>query len=262
MLKNFIDWLIPGHKQTRVCCFHFGRCGSTLLGNMLNAHSQLNWKSEIFHSLHENSRSNTKNADGIEILNSILEESATKKHLGIETKFQHLDSNGLDMELEDFLSLLGQLNFTKFIVLSRRNYLRQAISVARGQMTKTWHVTSSGELPDDSPFEFDLEQVSLGGTNRTLLDCFEFLNTTYDKAIGLFQSLGLDVLKLEYESDLEQDASIGFRKTVSFLGIRNEAPRISLRKLEQRPVSEIVANFSDIKRALANTPYEWMCQEA
>ena len=36
--------------------------------------------------------------------------------------------------------VLAALGFGKFFILSRRNYLRQAISVARGQATGCWHI--------------------------------------------------------------------------------------------------------------------------
>ena len=133
-------------SQRRVCCFHFGRCGSTVFANMIASHRNVDWRGEIFHDLHE---SKTK-VEPWGLLDGIIDES-TRTILGFETKFQHLDQNAVDLPMAEFLYRLERRKFSHFIILKRKNYLRQAISVVRGQATKTWHFRKSTPQPEFTP---------------------------------------------------------------------------------------------------------------
>lgn len=257
MLKILSDLIFSRTNQIRICCFHFGRCGSTLLGNMLAGHPQLDWKGEIFHAFHE--RENRDEViEPFSVIQGLLAESSFR-NFGFETKFQHLDCNGLNVELEAYVSSLKDLGFEKLMIIVRRNYLRQAISVARGQATGEWHVSSTDPKPEFRPIEFDIENVSLGGVNRSMIDCFDFLDRQYEFAEETFHRMGLDFLKIQYEDDLENDPISGYRKSLSWLGLRFSKPQISVRRLECRPLAHAVSNFSKVRDCLAGTKYEWMC---
>ncbi len=224
---------------------------------MLNAHPELDWKSEVFHSFHESTESQPSGQDPFEILHRSIRDSESL-HYGFETKFQHLDSNGLDIDFAGFLAKLQELGFQKYILLERKNYLRQAISVARGQLTKIWHVSQDQAEPLFSEFELDLESISLGGTNRKLEECFEFLDHTYQETTRVIEKSGVPLLHLTYENDLERDAEIGLGKTLSFLGLKKIKPNVSLRKLDSRPVSEMISNHDQLQDRLSKTRYRWM----
>ena len=251
----FPNWFDQRARQN-VCCFHFGRCGSTLIGNLLNSHPSINWQSELFHAIHENAQSvNASEAYGLLSKHIDL---ATSSCFGFETKFQHLDGNGLDVSLDQYLQRLETMAFSKFLVLKRSNYLRQAISVARGQHTKVWHVTTDKPQPKFESFHFDTELVSLGGRHRTLLDCFGFLDHSYQQAKATMDGLQLDCLWLEYEEDLQTDPSIGLNKVLDFLNLPRIRPSISLRKLDHRPIDQMISNADEVHALLHGTRFEWM----
>lgn len=229
------------------------------MGNMLNGHPNLDWQSEVFHSFHESPKADRNGDDPFQILQDSISRSK-KRAYGFETKFQHLDSNGLKMGLSGYLTKLREMGFEKFILLERKNYVRQAISVARGQMTQTWHVTEGREKPQFSKFELNLDEISLGGVNRKVEDCFRVLDETYQATKELFRTKEVDFLSLNYEADLENDASIGLKKSLSFLQLKQVDCAVSLQRLDARPVSEMIENFKELRSRIGKTSYGWMCE--
>ena len=259
MIEGIRKWFFGNPHDSRCCCFHFGRCGSTLLGNMLRDHPDVTWAGEVFHALHENEIDIRAIQDPFQMLLGPMRES-NRRAFGFETKFQHLDSNGLDISFEEYLTQLQSLNFDRFIVLRRKNYLRQAVSVARGQLTKTWHVAPEIAKPVFKPFRLDPTKIGLGGTDRELVDCFQYLDGVYQKTAEIFTRLKIDCLDLCYEDDLEIDPIIGFQKVANFLKLSSTDPEVSLQKLEARVLTEIISNYDEIRNSLVETQYSWMCE--
>lgn len=226
---------------------------------MLNSHPNIEWKSELFHPLHEKAISLDELNDPFELLVSPLEQCRSRV-FGFETKFQHLDENGLDIELPKYLEKLQNLGFDKFILLERKNYLRQAISVARGQLTKTWHLSRGEKKPEFPVFEINVDKIGLGGHDREMIRCFEFLKNSYENAVQAMRAREIDFLPLSYEDDLESNAAIGLRKTLAFLEAKQIKPSISLQRLDSRPVSQMISNWKIVFERLQGSPFEWMCE--
>lgn len=224
---------------------------------MLNEHSWINWRSELFHDLHENDQGPDKADRAIEQLHAEIRNSRSTV-FGFETKFQHLDENGLDLSLEAFIEQLTRSGFRHFMMLRRRNYLRQAISVARGQQTQAWHFQTGKRPPGIQQVRLDLNNIGLGGKNRSLLDCFGWLDRTYAAASELAARKGIMWLEIDYEKDLEKDPFVGYQKVVDFLSIPREKPGISLHKIGGQPIQDMTENFDQIQACLQGTEYEWM----
>jgi LPS sulfotransferase NodH len=244
-------------RKIRCCTFHFGRCGSTVLGNLLNAHSQIEWQSELFHEFHERVAVVKNREEPIEHLENLIAVSPAPV-FGFECKFQHLDSNGLDLAFEQFVDQLLILGFNRFIVLNRKNYLRQAISVARGQATRNWHLPIKQATPPTNRIYLNLHEIGLGGQNRSLLDCFRHLESQYATADNILSAKHCSLLNVCYEEDLQQDPLVGYRKTVDFLSMHQEQPVISLQQIGGKPIHSMVENFEEIQTTLRGTEFEWM----
>lgn len=239
--------------QKRLCCFHFGRCGSKLIANMVGSHPDVDWKGELFHDLHESQ-------DQVENPWASFDESIShSRHpiVGFEAKFQHLDSNGLNLPLPEFIYRLKKRNFSHFIVLKRKNYLRQAISVARGQASQRWHFANSQPEPEFTAVLLDPQLVSLGGENRTILECFRFLDSTYEEIVQALEST--TYLFLNYEEDFQDDATVGYNKITQFLEIRpQQNPQCITHRINKESTRHSLSNFETIEKLLCGTPYEWM----
>ena len=255
MFGNIKNW-IGSKKQTRCCCFHFGRCGSTLLGDMLDGHPNIEWRGELFHPLIKKPEELDWIKSPFDLLTHPLAKTNSRL-FGFETKFQHLGRKGLDLELGEFLQRLAEFGFGKFILLKRNNYLRQAISVARGKLAGQWHYSSEQPNPQFAPLKLDVNSIILSGRNREILECFEFMNQTYEAAQTALEAR-LPTLQLEYENDLEEDPDSGFQKTIQFLDLPYANSQVTVRKLGGQPIEHMLTNFSEVQDRLAGTQFEWM----
>lgn len=135
------------NREEHVAMFHIGRTGSTVLANMLSAHSQIYWGSELFEK--DAQQGNTGGLDFArnKITSDFREESS--RIYGFETKypsFAHIGKRCLHISIDDYLDLLVSLRFTKFILLHRKNYLRQALSVRAASNSGIYFTVSEKEV--------------------------------------------------------------------------------------------------------------------
>ena len=132
-------------RQTRrinVAMFHIGRCGSTVLGDMLNQHPEIDWGSELFSDF---ANRYPKKSGKLRAASNIIRDSmirSNKSAYGFETNYlpeQQLGRDGVDIQLSDYVEFLKNNGFSHFIILHRKNYLRRALSVQVGVQKGVWH---------------------------------------------------------------------------------------------------------------------------
>ena len=70
-----------------------------------------------------------------------------------------------------------------------------------------------------------------------------------------------NVLRLTYEDDIAPDPRIGYRRTCEFFGIQYEPAEVRLGKSNPFPLAEILVNYSEVERALRDTPFAWMLRD-
>ena len=115
---------------------HNGRCGSTVVGNLLAQNPNMHWASELYTPLfakwkkeHPNrfplSEQKTIVEKPIEFLKNSISET-TKPYYGFEIKPVQLAPIGF--LTANFLSQSFLLNFTYFILIRRKNWLRSIVS--------------------------------------------------------------------------------------------------------------------------------------
>lgn len=264
---------IPGANQTRaaingllnlylrekhVAMLHTGRCGSTVLGNMLNAHSQVFWGGEIFESL--------MNPEGIQnsagALSGAINSSRARsvsKIFGFETNYlpqQHLSDNCLNICLENYVSSLRDLGFSYFIVLNRKNYLRRAISIEIGRQKSSWHSKSDVVAP--TKIRIDPDSFQTGYKRETLLKSFSCMEVNYSLLCKLVSD---NCLVLNYEDDVLADPRVAYKKVCRFLKISDESPKITLKRTNPFSYEQMIINFDEVSEALKNTNYSWMLDD-
>jgi LPS sulfotransferase NodH len=180
-----------------------------------------------------------------------------KRFYGFELKYlpqQHLRREFLNLRLEECVSLLRRLRFSRFIVLHRENYLRQAISVQVGREQRRWHARTAPEKP--TRIVVNLESFRPGPPRISLLDEFRSLEENHDKLKHL---LGHDeVLYLSYERDILADPTQAYFKCCGFLGVAPASPQIALARTNPFPYEEIVLNMPAVRTLLCSTKYAWM----
>lgn len=236
-----------------VAMLHVGRCGSTVVGRMLDEHPLIQWDGEVFEP---SQRATLEIADDLSPSELVrLRKTQALTHYGFETKYLQAHHLGtLGMTVREYVGMLRNLGFDRFVALHRRNYLRRAVSGAIGRSTGEWH-RSEPTATGPTPITLDPLQVPFG-EQRTLLDVFKELS---DGEEQLRESLARDTnLWLTYEDDIAQDPRIAYRKLCDLFGVIPTRSTPALYATNPFPLHELLANYAEIAELLAGTEYEWM----
>ncbi len=246
-------------RKVNIAMFHAGRCGSTATSHLLRQHPDFHWGGEIFESmspeyygLPDSQRARTRVADSMYLKRCI--------YYGFETKYlpeQHLRPELASMKPGPYLHMLRELGFRHFILLKRRNQLRQAVSTLIGYKTGQWTTT---EAPSNSQKVYvDPDAFISYGKKMSL---FEFFSSLDDGYAELRRLLSNDqVLELEYERDIEKDPTRAYRKVCQFVDAPDGPVQIRLRRQNPAPMRDLIENYSDIVDLLSTTKYAWMLEQ-
>jgi len=252
------------YRKEQIAMFHMGRCGSTVLGNMLNAHSKVFWDSEIFVK-HMKYMQSEKSKEKKGFVERTIEWSCHRKVsriYGFETKYlsqQHLSHKFINMDLEDYITLLLKLGFSKFIVLHRKNYLKRAISVQAGRQTKKWHSEQDATAPEKITIDINSFTTEDEIRQEHILDLFRCADESFNRLKKLLSHN--DTLFLTYEDDILEDPRVAYKKVCDFLGVVDEAPKIELHRTNPFRYEDMVINFEKVKAVLKDTNYSWMLDD-
>ena len=244
------------HRKSMVAMMHIGRVGSTVLGSMMNQHSKIFWDGEPFERLMRSNKSNQERF--VEnVLNKSMHNSRSEIYC-FATKFmpeQHLWEECINMNLEEYISLLNDMKIKDFILITRKNYLRQVISVLVGRMKKEWH--SQKNTKKVTKVFINVDSYDAGyDLSLPLIDYFKRIDRQYDL---LNEIVGSDkILKLAYEDDIEKDPHIAYNKVCSFLNVKNEKPQIKLKKTNPFDLKDMIENYEEVEKTIKGTKYEWM----
>jgi hypothetical protein len=251
---SFISQLL---RNTNIAMFHMGRCGSTVVGNMLNDHPDVAWAGELFEGKKNLALSFSEK---LEFVKSTLKSSSYSqitKFYGFETKYMpstHLSEDCIGMSLEDYVSLLRNLGFSKFIVLHRKNYLRRIISGEVGRQKGQWHSTQ--KVKNSTLVQLDINAIRYGNSSHNLLDLFHSFDENYHFLENMMSKE--NTLFLIYEEDILENPIKAYSKVCNFLGIAPISSEISLKRTNPFSCQEMVYNFDEVRTLLENTSYSWM----
>jgi hypothetical protein len=244
--------------QQRVAMFHAGRCGSKVLTDMLNQHPAVFWGGEIF----ENAMVNGRGQRGREFAKKRVEVRAGTRRapiFGFETKHLpslHLGPACIDLNLEEYLDLLDEMGFSKYIFLHRRNYLKLVVSASIGYQHNFWH--STDEPVEPRRVTVPVRDFKVGETQWPLVDFFEELDARYAEAQTLLARRG--ALNLVYEDHILHDPKKAYDLSCAYLKIKGNGPRISLKRTNPFPEGQIIENQEEVRDALGGTRFAWMME--
>ena len=232
--------------------FHVGRSGSTVLAKMLGQHSRINWGEELFEGVKSNAPSFQPTPRWVR---SVIDSGVYARrcaYFGFETKESHLGRECIDMSVEEYVSLLRDMGFSHFIVLTRHNLLRVVISFAVGWQAGEWHVASRPV----GPSRVTVPVQPLGSWHASLTDILDH----YQRYYAGFDTLLAhhERLDLNYEADIENDPVVGYEKVCRFLDIEPETLDIPLRRTNPFSIEQMIINYDEVSDALRGTRFEWM----
>ncbi len=141
----------------------------------------------------------------------IKQENTVGGVFGIKTHYIHLDR--FPSALEQFTHFFPD---AKYIAITRRNILRQAISATRANQTDAWTWKLSEKKPPRFSYLGILKHIILTTQEIELWEKF-------------YAAHGIRPLRIAYE-DLDEDYENTMRKVVSYLGISGDIPPPPLKK--------------------------------
>ena len=126
-LTSRIHALLPRRRPpTMVAMLHIGRCGSSVLADMLGQHDRILWDGEVFRDVTPEGKRNfgVKSCNLQNYWNEVDSRSrfAGKRTYGFEVKPLHLEV--IDVPLEQFLQQVHRGDQNQILFLTRKNLLR------------------------------------------------------------------------------------------------------------------------------------------
>lgn len=251
--------------RNRVVMFHIGRCGSTVLGNMLNRHTQCHWEGELLlgpsakfpqephggaKPWHPWCQSAYFPKRPLEFIESRAP-PVTRSWFGFEVQFYQLGDNCI--ALEQFVEHMESIGFARFIVLTRRNYLRVVASNLMAMAKSEFHI-GAGTTPEFRTIRINVDAVYPGsGSLRSVFGWFDAWVSEARLALR-----GEGVLSLSYEDHIRDSPRVAYHLACEFLGIQPAELPIEFARTTPWDLRSFIENFDDVAAVLRGTPYEWM----
>jgi len=237
-------------RETNVTMFHIGRCGSTVVGMLLNQHPEIRWGGEIFASLKRKyGRNSWVWEDPLRMIR-LRTNIHVCRVFGAEIKRKHFED--VNMEVNTIVNKLEKIGYKKYILLRRKNYLKREVSRLVGSEMKKWNFEEDVEPPTVSiPVE------SINGKN--IINHFREIDEFYEKVEKNISDKKL--LKINYEEDIKESPKLAFEKIAGWLNLRKVETKVATKKINKKPIKKRISNFEEVRKALDKTKYKWMAQE-
>ena len=243
--------------MNNIMMLHNGRCGSTVVGNLLAQNPNIHWASELYEPIiskwkEENQQEYAYLAkepivgNPMEVLKNSMNET-TKPYYGVVFKPFHFAI--ANSSATEFLNQSFLLNFTYFILIRRKNRLRIIVSDKVARKKNTWH-SRGDDIAKLETIRLPLNQ------HKPLVKRIRNSEKQMQEVETLLA--GKNVLNLTYEDDIEQDPQSAYRSICEFVNMEATKASVNYNKTNPFPLKDIIENFAEVKAALHNTPYEWM----
>lgn len=232
--------------------FHVGRCGSTVVAEMLGRHPEITWEGEVFEPA-------VRHRIGFEEIAPgpfLRERMAEAQHVyGFEVKY--LPSHHqrlLELDLQGLLDLTDSVGVTHYVTLHRHNYLRRVISGTIGRERRRWH-RSSNEPRPDTKVRIDPAAVPFG-PRQPMFAAFEEMKA--GEATLMSALADRSALHLTYEEDVVLDPVKAYVSVCDFVGVTAEEVTPRLDKTGSDRLESMISNYDEIVEMLSGTEYAWM----
>lgn len=240
-------------KRGKVAMFHVGRSGSTVLARMLGKHSQLRWGHELFDKVESSTPGFRPTPRWVRSVIEVAVHERRCGYFGFETKATQFGPHCISMSVEEYVSLLQELGFRRFIVLTRNNLLRVVVSGIVGMQSGRYHSDSRLSVPTRVTVDPDAPWGAWAPSLTGFLDYYLDYYAEFDGPLAHQQRLDLN-----YEADIESDPAVGYGKVCRFLDIEPETLDIPLGRTNPFSIEEMVINYDEVSDALRGTRFEWM----
>ena len=247
-----------------VATWHEGRCGSSVLGALLNQHSQIQAANEIF-SRYMPRRWGDKPVPAMsEVLQQTVAQ-ACKPLLQIEIKSLRAQNRSLypDQTLEQWFEQLLAHGFQRQVILHRRNGLRRLVSHLMAQRSGVFVQAVAEPLTERPPLQINTAAIREGAETHNLVHWLDLYATTHQQLVEALERFcgaqGLQApLQLMFEDSLEEDPQVAYRQLCAWLELEPEPVTMLHRRINPEPLAQLIANWGEICDLMSPTPHAWM----
>ena len=248
-VKALAYWPFSLMRNTNICMWHTGRCGSTVIADLIKQDGRIDWAEEILESFSKMPPPEILEKGDFrhQIFHRInkRQKLAALRPFGFEMKIWHYKRFNLDFD--EAYEIIKRIGFSKHIILERKNYLRVGVSAKVAATTGQSHLKSGQERKT--------HKVTIDVSDNRLYEGIKLHEDFYRE---LKQKLPKDSLYICYEDDVERDPSVGYKKVMQYAGFTPKDIKTSLRKTNPQKLSEIIENYDAVCNNLKETPYHWM----
>ena len=246
--------------------WHQGRCGSSVLGSLLNQHSQIQAQNEIF-SRYMPRRWGDQPVPPMQEVWAAAVRQAHKPVLNVEVKCLSAQNFSLYPMacFRDWLQAAADQGFERHLLIHRRNGLRRLVSHLMAQRSGVYvqqHDAPSHALANRQ-LTIDLEAIREGVETHSLLGWLECYDNTHQHVCDALQQWCSEKqqpppLELIYEEVIEPSPQLAYGKICAALELEPEPVTVRFRRINPEPLSQLVRNWAEINALLAPTRFAWM----
>lgn len=250
-----IGTLLKRRPSNILLLIHSGRCGSTVIGQILDQQKSIYWDGEILTKIALNDNRQAKKVFSDPSLRGNIYRRrffrSNGKPFGFEMKYSQFGftNSGLAKEL----ALLPAGVPVTIVFLDRENPVRRLLSSSLANRTGQYH----GTFTDGSRFHVDIADP--GGWGKSVL---QLLNENENPRLRVLeeaaQLFGGAVTHLSYEKDVESNPSRAAEIIFRLMQTGDEFQPVEVRRrdVHRKPLNELVVNFKELEQHLENTRFK------
>ena len=248
--------------------WHIGRCGSSVLGSLMEQHPSIAYSNEIY-SRYMPRRRGTLSLPTIDSVLDQAEQYASKCELHF-FEVKHLPDQNIglykQLKLQDWLNFFFTRGYKRHLLMRRRNGLRRIVSHLRAARSGQYVLGASSACAPNSPIVIPLEEIVHGFGTRSLvgwLEEYERGHEVMQDCLGALGKLNSDFswLELVYEDQIEHDPRMAYRDVCNFLDLPAVDVDLRYRKISSGRLADLIANLEEVRDCLSPTRFAWMLSE-
>jgi hypothetical protein len=255
LLNPVLSKINGGYRKKNIIMFHSGRCGSTVIGSMLNQDDHIYWPGEIFNRFSSGyAPMEWAMYDPISLVKLKMYQTRSS-YFGFEIKDIHLKmlNSKAGVSAESLVGELMDIGFEYAIILERKNYIKQMVSAIMGSKMGFWNTTSHvNEIPN--------VYINVENTlhNMSLVECLENKDAFYRNVRYALKGANYNILNLSYEEHVLSNPAMAYKEICNYLDKNLCSIEVVHRKINSRNLSESINNYDEVYDLLRGGKYEWM----
>jgi len=243
-------------RKGNLVMLHTGRSGSSVVADLLGRHPAIHWDGELFN--YHLSVWRARPRDRLVEAQRMIERRMNYfnvPYYGFEVLTSHLIAGNI--EKSRFMEALDTMGIGYYILLTRRNILRQIVSNLVARQRGRWRL-GRDETARLTRIHVDINRLKLA-TTIPLLNHLRNIQADCDALTTILSSRRS--LQLVYEDDILNNPNDAIRKICDFLGVDYLELPVRHGRTTPHPLCQIIENHTEVEDALLGTEFEWMLTE-